>query len=811
MSALSKFSFFLSKFFSDASPAISRHFFLNASRMAASASALLVTACGGGSSTSTPTPPQTPVTTAALQAIAPTAPRFAVALDDLESVGPFASWANAKRDYGAVGNGVADDTAALQRALNDLGQPGKAGVLFLPAGNYRITSSLNLGTTALTGGFGWGGVGIVGDSPATTRITWAGPAGGAMLIQNGGYNTRYSRITWDGKGTAGYGIAHWWNTKSPGVFDGSSEDVDEVFQDMGIGIMAGRMGTNYGQLNSEGQVRRVTFLRNTVAGVNTGSYNALDWWVFDSHFVDCARGLTNNFSINDAGATLGAGGFYVYRSVFERSTVADISVTTNGWFSMHQNVSIGSRRFFQSEIIGPNPAPTIIKGNRIVNTTDQTAIVSGNQGPLMLIDNLIRSTAGATAPAVMVNNWAAGRDVLSVGNQYTVNIPIKTVDNTDRLITFGDTFPVAASSITAAVPSLPGTAQRISKPVFEVPSNASSAQIQSIILQAASASGSTGAIVHFPPGQFVLKSTLVVPALTRVQLVGDGLTSVILWGGSTASGTLLRMQGPSLATVRDLLLLNGSTTTPAIVVEKANQAGGRVLLEGNSIGPLVASNLTQTQLSLQANPGIASLTLTNVQNHVQIGTGVQGPVKLTANSSALLADTWYEGTESHLFRIDSGTLTYMGGQMSPASHAGATQPNDPAVHLTGLKGTVSFIGVQLDLAGVPSGIGLQVDSETADTNALFLGITSHNSGYFKRTSSGGNVGFLQSKAPDALGVNANTPELGNNSSAFLEKMLTQARSLTWDTTPYIAPTGATDVRIYRTSTNQAGGIQILGE
>src|SRR5215472_2704617 len=43
-------------------------------------------------------------------------------------------------DYGAVGDGVADDTAAIQAAINT-GNP-----VLLPAGTYRITAQLNMST-----------------------------------------------------------------------------------------------------------------------------------------------------------------------------------------------------------------------------------------------------------------------------------------------------------------------------------------------------------------------------------------------------------------------------------------------------------------------------------------------------------------------------------------------------------------------------------------------------------------------------------------------------------------------------------------
>ncbi|MCX5670332.1 MAG: glycosyl hydrolase family 28-related protein [Planctomycetota bacterium] len=56
------------------------------------------------------------------------------AFGDEEFVGPFPSWKNVKTDYGAVGDGKADDTAAIQKGLDELQKHKDAEVLFLPAG-----------------------------------------------------------------------------------------------------------------------------------------------------------------------------------------------------------------------------------------------------------------------------------------------------------------------------------------------------------------------------------------------------------------------------------------------------------------------------------------------------------------------------------------------------------------------------------------------------------------------------------------------------------------------------------------------------
>lgn len=47
---------------------------------------------------------------------------------------------NLKTQYGAVGDGIADDTAALAKAVSEV----KSGAIFLPAGKYRITKQIKI-------------------------------------------------------------------------------------------------------------------------------------------------------------------------------------------------------------------------------------------------------------------------------------------------------------------------------------------------------------------------------------------------------------------------------------------------------------------------------------------------------------------------------------------------------------------------------------------------------------------------------------------------------------------------------------------
>jgi hypothetical protein len=104
-----------------------------------------------------------------------------------EFVGPFPSWVNLKTAYHAVGDGRADDSAAFQNALNELGASGHSPVLYIPSGHYRITRTLALSYNI--------NLSVVGEDPASTFIVWDGPAGGTMLSVNGIAYSRFTRLT----------------------------------------------------------------------------------------------------------------------------------------------------------------------------------------------------------------------------------------------------------------------------------------------------------------------------------------------------------------------------------------------------------------------------------------------------------------------------------------------------------------------------------------------------------------------------------------------------------------------------------------
>jgi len=199
---------------------------------------------------------------AIVPANAPSARNDPVSSD--EFVGPFSSWTNVKIAYGAVGDGVSDDTAAIQNALNAVGTSGHSPVLYFPAGTYKITATLNLAHAI--------DISLIGQDPSVTSIVWNGAARGTMLYVNGVAYSKFSRLTFNGSSTALIAVDQSKADGTSNYFDTGNEYSDDYFTNVGYGIRGGAFGYGF----AETSVERSHFIGNSVAGIALMNFNALD-------------------------------------------------------------------------------------------------------------------------------------------------------------------------------------------------------------------------------------------------------------------------------------------------------------------------------------------------------------------------------------------------------------------------------------------------------------------------------------------------------------------------------------------------------
>jgi hypothetical protein len=730
----------------------------------------------------------------------PEAPALAAGLSDEEFIGPLAGWLDARSDFGALGDGVHDDTAALQRGLDRLrsydAHTGPA-VLYLPAGTYRITRQLRMRLKT--------GANVIGAGAEATTIAWDGPADGTMLLTSGAFDTLFSRLTWDGRKRARTAVAQWWNFRTDRAnYQGSIKHIDESFHDLAIGIQGGRLGRDYGQGDSETLIQRVRFSSISQAAVDLGSYNALNWWIWDSQFIDCARGVSNEFSVDDRGPATGAGTFMLYRNLFRRSTVADVAIANTGWFSLSANVSIASRRFLQAAPMGANGGPVLLQDNSVFDTAEPAAVEFGNEGPLILLDNLFASRAESQGPTVrMIGSGTRGdRDVLSLGNRFTAERSVAFEETSGRWLAQGDR-TVARAGLEPILPPLPGPAPDLHRRVFEVPAGASADRIQAAI-DAAAASGAPNAVVHLPAGDYHLSRTLVVPANSRLQLAGDSETTQLYWQGRDPHGPLLRLEGPSFATVRDVCLLGQQAT--AIEIDKADQPGGRIFVEGSRLAQVRLSGLAATRVDFQSNSGVDGL-LVDASRSV-LGIAGFGPLRISGDSRVLESDNWYEGDRAEIFTGKSGEFTYLGGEIAPYSHGvgAGRDPDQPAIALDGFAGHAAFIGGTMVLPRASNGIRLQAPG--AGAVVLLFGMTGTQPNYLDNSPDDAGLGFVFAKTYARETGALDLPDRGRSDIGFIAEGFRQARAIVWETVPFAHTDGATDVRLLRVFTdNSAVGLQ----
>lgn len=728
-----------------------------------------------------------------------------------EFTGPYPSWANVKTEFGAVGDGKADDTAAIQNALESIrSKDSPKKVLYFPAGTYRITATVKLMRISHHEPLG---MSITGEDPEKTIIEWDGPAGGSMILYDAWYAS-ISRLTLDGAGKAKTAIQH-----GP-KFSTANECTDMIFKDVQFGIEAGQKDGI-----AETAVLRCRFYRCAKAAISIQGFNSLDWYIWDCWFEDCGIGASNEF---------GAGNFHVYYSTFLRSKEADLTIRHTGYFSFQGNTSIGSRRFFHAKR-APNwkdfetwGSQATLQDNLILDPTDPTPIVIENNGPNLILDNTIR--AKGNGPLVVNTPPSEKADLIVIGNRWTAEKPLEVRGRLTEL----DNTLVKADAIKDAKP-VPGPfAMSANRPVIEVAVSADAAAIQAAIDRAAALKGKRP-VVHLPKGNYTIKKTLVIPAGCDLQFVGDGSENATQLAGAGVD-PVIRVQGPSHATFRNFLL-NAGNGAVGILVENADQSSGRVFGEQLNVSGFeygfLSDGLKQTTVELR-DAG---------HNGMQVvggGPGTKSWVALFAGASSrdrskkagihlydvqnegrlLVRDIWYEG--------DSWSLMNLTGSGEFAYHCGFVAPADPnhidksldwerdlrkslaALQFNGFKGKLAFTLVSVN------GATLGIMPPSTDIKLYLLGFMTNQKMDFGGAAVKGQVvaehikAFRKDKHPDypnqPTGLDA-VDGVGKALPAFIREMLTPLRTVKpQPLTPL--PDNVSDVRFYRVWANGKNGVHV---
>ncbi len=717
-----------------------------------------------------------------------------------EFIGPFPSWANVKTEFGAVGDGKADDTAAIQKALDSIkvnASPKK--VLYFPAGVYRITKKLLLLRISHAEPLG---MSITGEDPLTTIIKWDGPAGENMLLYDAWFAS-ISRLTLDGAGTAKSAIEH-----GP-AFATYNECTDMIFKDVQFGIEAGQ---KFGI--AETAVLRCRFYRCAKAGISIQNFNSLDWYIWNCWFEDCGIAATNEF---------GAGNFHLYYNTFLRSKDADITIRHTGYFSFLGNTSIGSRRFFHAKRAGNwNDTETwgsqgTLQDNVILDPTDATPIVIDNNGPNLLLDNTIRMQGAG--PAVLNTPPADQTDLIAVGNRWTCGaLQVK-----GRLTELDNTV-VKAKAIPDVKPAPVPFAAKRERPVIEVPAGADVKAIQSAIDQAAALNGKRP-VVHLPKGNYSITKTLVIPANCDLTLIGDGGENATQLSGTV--DPLIRLQGPSRATLRSFVL-NAGNNAVAILVENADQPGARVHGEQLSSNGFeygfVADGLKNAYVELRDH-GHNSLQVNGAGPETKPWTALfagassrhrhhKAGIHLydVQNGGRLFVrDIWYEGDAWSMMNLKgSGEFAYHCGFVAPADYRldrtfeweKDVRDTVASLQFDGFKGKAAFTLVS------SNGGPIRVVAPSPDLKLFLLGYVTNNNIELNDPAIKGQVVASHVKLfrKNGTGLDCGN-DVGTASPAFMREMLTALRTVKPQPLTDLKP-GVTDMRFYRVHANGKNGVRV---
>jgi hypothetical protein len=712
---------------------------------------------------------------------------------DAEFHGPFAGWADVK-NFGAKGDGKADDTKAIQKAIDAVALDANKAVVYLPKGTYRITQTLLLpGPDAVKADQGFANKVFIGEDPATTTLVWDGDAQPyspdlaadspsqapanlrpvAMLRVADAHSSSFGRLTLDGRGrVAGLRVE-----RDGRLYSSYGRVHDMYFTDCTVGFWNSDLALPESDMDSEYSLLRLHFTRCDIgAAIIPG--NGYDYWIREGLFTDCRIGVYSKY-----------GDFRVSNSVFRRSREADMVVNGQRAGGVRDNVSVGSRRFFLGG------GTMLLENNRILDPIEDDAIQLYHAWGMVFLDNQIRSRAGAVGPVIREldplptadDKHDDNRAMIAIGNRFTVANGIRFLSSKTFL---HDNRQTSVEESTVELPT--AAPPCVKRKTFEI---ADAKDLQSAVDQAvavATLKPDSRPVVHF--GDFnankaeILK-TVVVPANLRLSIEGDGAMTRILPPGDRETGRdpAIRLLGPSRVSISDLVLVNFTARggAPMIEVTNADQKDGRIVGD-NLMTPVVVQGLGHTRVWLTeylyggvevVGPAVPGPAFTAVLSGA--GSGDVTMVHVRNGGRVFATDVWSEqsGHPTHPWALAEGAGVQP-GEMSLESMFlfQDNGPDMPFIVADGFAGRVNIIGVSNSGSAAVRGDATQTSwLDLRGESPIVEGKP-------------GRLGRFDLRGPSAP-INP----------AWLDEQLAFIRSVHWAPVRSATPDGTTDLRLERVS------------
>ncbi|HZK80968.1 MAG TPA: glycosyl hydrolase family 28-related protein [Humisphaera sp.] len=434
-------------------------------------------------------------------------------------------WINVKTT-GAKGDGIADDTAAIQASLDRLAE----GVtIYFPPGTYRITQTLQCPHGRFPG------VTLIGHG-RTTILAWDGEVGGRMFWTNEGMlYTRFVGLTWDGRGKAAVGFDH----ASQKIYETEMRHQYEAylnFTEAGI-----RVGHQMKTATAETLYDNCLF-SNCGHGVSLHSFNVLDHAFDGCEFYHCGVGLFGAKGTN----------FYIRNSHFEQSAEADITCGGEQGSSVRRCTSHGSNRFlsFTSSV-----GPLVIQDCKVDAWRDTASAISLAGAPVLIFDCTFTHPPSVDQSPIRVNR--AGQRLIVSNNRAEGSPSVVRMPQGAKLVEI----PAGARSgvVKSAAQTFLKSSVRIAGKVFDAKRDFGAkgdgiaddtASINNAI--AAARAHGNGAIAYLPPGRYVVSDTLVLTG-SDYYFGGSGYRSALMWKGKPG-GTTVEIRDPDRITLENIVV-----------------------------------------------------------------------------------------------------------------------------------------------------------------------------------------------------------------------------------------------------------------